>query len=189
MLSVLSFNLSSLTTLANCADPDQTPQNARRLIRVCTICLNYRKLRVEGSNRKSPFRTIFPAYTQRQSTRQCCQCFHLISLRCQHWQTVQTQIRRRRTWRLIRVCTICLNYRKLRVKGNNRKAPFRTIFPAYTQRQSTQQCCQCFDFISYRWNDRQRCVKGVLTNSLYPDWPILLLHFLATFVWLCPCSS
>ena len=34
----------------------------------------------------------------------------------EHWQTVQTEIRRRRTRRLIRVCTVCLNYRKLRVK-------------------------------------------------------------------------
>ena len=33
-----------------------------------------------------------------------------------HWQTVQTQIRSRNTTRLIRVCTVCLNYMKLRVK-------------------------------------------------------------------------
>ena len=30
------------------------------------------------------------------------------------------------------------------------KSQFRTIFLAYTQRQSTHQCCQCFDFLSYR---------------------------------------
>ena len=51
-----------------------------------------------------------------------------------HCQTVQTQIRRRRTRRLIRACTVCWNSLK-----------FRTIFPAYTQRQSTHQCCQYFD--------------------------------------------
>ena len=26
------------------------------------------------------------------------------------------------------------------------KSPFRTIFPACIQKQSTYQCCQCFDF-------------------------------------------
>ena len=45
---------------------------------------------------------------------------------------------------LIRVCTVCLNNRKLRVKWTV-LSPFRTIFPAYTQWQSTHQCCQCFD--------------------------------------------
>ena len=65
-----------------------------------------------------------------------------------YWQTVQTQIRHRRMWHLIRVCTVCLNYRNLRVEGNSLKSPFRTIFPAYTQRQSTQPCRRCFDIIS-----------------------------------------
>ena len=32
-----------------------------------------------------------------------------------HWQTIQTQIRRRIMRRLIRVCTVCLNYRELRL--------------------------------------------------------------------------
>ena len=44
--------------------------------------------------------------------------------------------RERRTQRLIRVCTVRLNCRKLRVKKkkkkNRFKSPFRTIFPAYT---------------------------------------------------------
>ena len=31
-----------------------------------------------------------------------------------HWQTVQTQTRRRRTQRLIWICTVCLNCRKLK---------------------------------------------------------------------------
>ena len=44
-----------------------------------------------------------------------------------HWQTTRTQIRRHRTWSLVWFCTVCLNYRKLKVK-----TPFRTIFPAYT---------------------------------------------------------
>ena len=52
-------------TSANSAVPDQTPQ-----IRVCTVCLNCRNIRI-----KSPFRAIFPAYTQRQSLHQCSQCF------------------------------------------------------------------------------------------------------------------
>ena len=47
---------------------------------------------------------------------------------------------------LIRVCTVYMNYRKLRVKRKGLKSPFRTIFPAYTQRQCTHQCCQYFDF-------------------------------------------
>ena len=43
-----------------------------------------------------------------------------------HWQTVQTQIRRHRIRCLIRVCTTCLNYRKLRVKRKScpRSGPF-----------------------------------------------------------------
>ena len=35
--------------------------------------------------------------------------------------------------------------RKLKVKWNYRKSPVRIIFPAQLKRQSTQQCCQCFD--------------------------------------------
>ena len=59
-----------------------------------------------------------------------------------HWQTVQIQIRRHKTRRLIRICTVCFNYKKLRVKLNSLKSPFRTSFPAYTQRH---YWCQCFD--------------------------------------------
>ena len=66
-----------------------------------------------------------------------------------HWQTVQTQIRCFRMWHLIRVCTVCLNNRKLRFNWNSLNSPFRTIFPAYTPRQSTLLCCQYFD--SYFW--------------------------------------
>ena len=50
------------------------------------------------------------------------------------------------TRRLIRVCTVCWNYKKLWVKWNSRKSPFRNIFQAYIQRESTYQCSQCFDF-------------------------------------------
>ena len=40
----------------------------------------------------------------------------------------------------------CLfDYRKLTIKWNNSKSPFRTIFSAYTQRQSTHQCYQYLD--------------------------------------------
>ena len=41
---------------------------SRQLTRVCTVCLNYRKLIVKWNSFQSPFRTLFPAYTQRQST-------------------------------------------------------------------------------------------------------------------------
>ena len=37
--------------------------------------LNNRKSRVKQNSLKSPFSTIFQAYTQRQSIHQCCQCF------------------------------------------------------------------------------------------------------------------
>ena len=46
---------------------------------------------------------------------------------------------------LNRLVFVMLNCRKFRVKWNRPKSPFRTIFPAYTQRQPTHQCCQCFD--------------------------------------------
>ena len=53
---------------------------------------------------------------------------------CKTWtgltHTLQTQIRRRIMWRLIRVCTVFLNYGTLRFKWNNLKSPFRTIFLA-----------------------------------------------------------
>ena len=50
----------------------------------------------------------------------------------EHWQTVQTQIRCSRMLHLTRVWTVCLNYRKLRVKWNSLKSQVRTIFSAYT---------------------------------------------------------
>ena len=61
-----------------------------------------------------------------------------------HWQTVQTQISRRMR-RLVWFCTVCLDYKKLVIKWNNLTSPFGIIFPAYTQRQSAHQRCQCFD--------------------------------------------
>ena len=90
------------------------------------------------------------------------------------WQTVQTQIRRRTVRRLIRVCTVCVNHRKIRAKWNSLKSPFRTIFPAYTQRQTTHLYYQCFDFVSYRLLS---CTsnpfwKGVYSKRKYftPKW-------------------
>ena len=62
-----------------------------------------------------------------------------------HWQIVQTQIRGRRTWHLIKMYIVCSNNGKLKVKWNRLKSPFGTIFPAYTQKQSTHRCCQGFD--------------------------------------------
>ena len=61
-------------TLANTADPDQTPQNAASDQGLHCL-LNKRKLKVKWNSLKFPFRTIFRAYTQRQSTNQCCQYF------------------------------------------------------------------------------------------------------------------
>ena len=69
--------------------------------------------------------------------------------------------------RLIRVCTVCLNYRTLRVERNSLKSPFRTIFPAYTYRQSTHQYCQCFDYIPNF--HRRRHIYTALT-SFRLDW-------------------
>ena len=70
--------------------------------------------------------------------RQCTMYRGLsVKLGLGHWQTVQTQIRRHRTWRLIRICIVCLNYRKLRVKWNDFKFPFRTIFPAHRDNRPT----------------------------------------------------
>ena len=43
---------------------------------------------------------------------------------CNAEQTMQTQIRRRRTRRLIRVCTVYLNYRKFRAKWGPRLGSF-----------------------------------------------------------------
>ena len=47
----------SAGTLANGADPDQTPQDAMSPMRVCTVCFNYSKLRVKWirSPRSGPF--------------------------------------------------------------------------------------------------------------------------------------
>ena len=79
----------------------------------------------------------------------------------EHWQTVQTQIRRRSTRRLIRVCTVCLNYRKLRVDWNSLMSPFRTRSSGpfiYAQRQSTHQYSQYFDLTcNYTIKDCKQC--------------------------------
>ena len=63
-------------TLANSADPDQTPQNAASDQGLyCT----QNPGRVKKCL-KSPFKTIFLANTQRQLTHQYCQCFDLLTL-------------------------------------------------------------------------------------------------------------
>ena len=76
-------------TLANSANPDQTPRK-RRLIRVCTVCLNYRKFRIKRNSLKSSFRAISTVYTQRHSTHQCCQCFDFLwsLVQCPAWNVV-----------------------------------------------------------------------------------------------------
>ena len=60
--------------------PQIRHRRPRCLIRVCSVCFNNRKLRGEWNNLKSPFRTIFSDYTQRQNTHQCCQCFDCFSI-------------------------------------------------------------------------------------------------------------
>ena len=61
-------------TLANSADPDQTPLNAAS--DQCLHCLlKLLKLQELNGSLTSSFRTIFPACSQRQLTHQCCQCF------------------------------------------------------------------------------------------------------------------
>ena len=68
------------------------------------------------------------------AVRQECNVKRVI---CKTWTgtlaNITTQIRRRRTRRLIWVFTVCLSYRKLIFKWNSLMSPFRTIFPAYTQ--------------------------------------------------------
>ena len=49
------------------------------------------------------------------------------------------------------VSAILLKLQVLRVKWKSLKSPFRTIFSAYTRRQLTNQCCQCFDFCARTW--------------------------------------
>ena len=61
---------------------------------------------------------------------------------------MQTQNRHHRTRHLIRVYTVCFNYKMLRVKWNSLEFSFKTIFWAYAQRQSTFQCCQYFDYLT-----------------------------------------
>ena len=50
--------------------PRSDHHRTRRLIRVWTVCLNFWKLRVEWNIVDSLFRSIYSAYTQRQSTHQ-----------------------------------------------------------------------------------------------------------------------
>ena len=50
-----------------------------------------------------------------------------------HLKTMQILIRHHKMQHLIRVCTVCLKYRKVRVEENSLKALFRTIFLTYTQ--------------------------------------------------------
>ena len=82
-------------TLANSPDPDQTPQNAAS-DQSPHCLLNYRKLRIKRNSLTYPYRTIFPAYTQRHSTYQCSQCFDYYSsqrLRVFKWQVINLSIR------------------------------------------------------------------------------------------------
>ena len=67
--------------LPNSTGPDQTPRVAASVLG-CIVCLNYRKLRVKWNGLKSTFRTIFPAYIQRQSTHHWCQRFDFFFRTC-----------------------------------------------------------------------------------------------------------
>ena len=50
----------------------------RRLISVCTVCLNNRSFKWNRLN--SRFSIIFSAYIQKQSTNQFCQCLRLFTM-------------------------------------------------------------------------------------------------------------
>ena len=83
--------------MANSADPDQLASTEANWSGSPTD-LDLHSLQrqsLSGFSRtrvKFPFRTFFPAYTQRQSTNQCCQCFnchfctksHLLGI---HWKS------------------------------------------------------------------------------------------------------
>ena len=72
---------------------------------------------------------------------------------------------------------------------NSLKFPFRNIFPAYTQGQSTHQCCQCFDCfrctaftLSIRTNSvdpyhTRRLVKVTITKTRLYNFDPLKPHF------------
>ena len=86
-----------------------------------------------------------------------------------HWQTVQTKMRHYRTRRLIRVCAVCLIS-----EWNSLKSPFRTMFQAYSQSQSTHQCCQCFDF--FCWPFLGGPSVAVLFGSYFGNSRCLMYH-------------
>ena len=83
-----------------------------------------------------------------------------------HWQTVQTQIRRRKTRRLIRVCTVCLYYRKLRVKRNS-LSPLSGPFPQPKFR-----------------NNRPTRAVSALINIDHSEAVVLVLIVLCVALWL-----
>ena len=87
----------------------------------------------------------------------------------------QTLIRRHRTRLRIKICTVCLSYRTLVVEPNSLKSPFRTIFPVYTPRQLTHQCCQCFDFLCFTFSFTTRGIHDMGSLSL-AFWRSILLH-------------
>ena len=91
----------------------------------------------------------------------------------EHWQTVQAQIRRCITRRLIRICTVFLNNRKLKINSNSLTSTFRTIFPAYTKRQSTHHCCQCFDSLT--------AILSWLSNCAYCP-PFIIIPFFVKYL-------
>ena len=81
---------------------------------VCTVCLNYRRLSEKMKSLKSPIKTIFPAYIQKQSITKTClhhfdplkPHFYIVKLRftgvCVIF-LISTQ--KHRLWELIRIAS------------------------------------------------------------------------------------
>ena len=75
-----------------------------------------------------------------------------------------------RTWRLIRICTVFVNSRKLRMQWNSLPSQSRPLFSVYTQKQSAHQCCQCFDLFQRCYRDKLLMSSQTLyrPNTVYP---------------------
>ena len=80
-----------------------------------------------------------------------------------HLQIMQTQIRQQRTRLLVRLCTVCLYYRKLRVKWNS-LSPLSRPISQPTPRDNRSPVLSCFDLSFWR---RTLTGKVTLTKGLY----------------------
>ena len=140
-----------------------------------------RKKRLSVKPRLDHWQTILVAVTSECSVKRVIRVKPALG----HSQTVQTQIRRQRMRPLITVCTVCLNYRKLKVKWNSLKSPFRTIFPAYTQRQSTNNAASALILMNHKgWRlgltlvllNKLRCHTHFLFSANHITWSRLWIQ-------------